>query len=87
MKHFIAVLFLLCAVTAQAQYPNRPVKLVVPFTPGTGIDILGDAEVRAGLLKQGLSVRLGSPAELSKLIESDLERWGRVVRDARISAD
>ena len=49
--------------------------------------ILGDAEVRAGLLKQGLTPRTGTPAELAKLIENDLERWGRVVREARISAD
>ena len=49
--------------------------------------ILGDAEVRAGLLKQGLTPRTGTPAELAKLIESDLERWGRVVREARIAAD
>jgi tripartite-type tricarboxylate transporter receptor subunit TctC len=49
--------------------------------------ILGDAETRAGLLKQGLSPRTGTPAELAKLIENDLERWGRVVREARISAD
>ena len=41
MKTLLAVL-LLCALAAgaQAQYPNRPIKLVVPFTPGTGIDIL-----------------------------------------------
>jgi tripartite-type tricarboxylate transporter receptor subunit TctC len=49
--------------------------------------ILGDAETRAGLLKQGLSPRTGTPAELAKLIDNDLERWGRVVREARISAD
>ncbi len=49
--------------------------------------ILGDAETRAGLLKQGLSPQTGTPAELAKLIEADLERWGRVVREARISAD
>ena len=49
--------------------------------------ILGDAETRAGLLKQGLSPQTGTPAELAKLIETDLERWGRVVREARISAD
>jgi tripartite-type tricarboxylate transporter receptor subunit TctC len=49
--------------------------------------ILGNAETRAGLLKQGLSPRTGTPAELAKLIETDLERWAKVVREARISAD
>ena len=49
--------------------------------------ILRDPETRAGLLKQGLSPTTGTPAELAKLIETDLERWGRVVREARISAD
>jgi len=50
-------------------------------------EILRDPETRAGLLKQGLSPATGTPAELAKLIEADLERWGRVVREARISAD
>jgi tripartite-type tricarboxylate transporter receptor subunit TctC len=49
--------------------------------------ILRDPETRAGLLKQGLSPTTGTPAELAKLIDADLERWGRVVREARISAD
>ena len=51
------------------------------------IAILRDPEVRAGLLKQGLNPRTGTPAELAKLIETDLERWARVVREAKISAD
>ena len=49
--------------------------------------ILGDPETRAGLLKQGLSPKTGTPAELARLIDSDLERWGRLVREARIAAD
>ncbi|MGH8765240.1 MAG: tripartite tricarboxylate transporter substrate binding protein, partial [Burkholderiales bacterium] len=40
MKPFFALLVLLAANLAHAQYPNRPIKVVVPFTPGTGIDIL-----------------------------------------------
>ena len=37
-----AVAVLAFAATAQAQepYPSRPIKLIVPFTPGTGMDIL-----------------------------------------------
>jgi tripartite-type tricarboxylate transporter receptor subunit TctC len=49
--------------------------------------ILKDPETRAGLLKQGLAPQTGTPEELAKLIETDLERWGRVVREARITAD
>jgi tripartite-type tricarboxylate transporter receptor subunit TctC len=51
------------------------------------IAILRDPEVRAGLLRQGLNPVTGTPAELGRLIETDLERWGRVVREARIAAD
>ena len=60
---------------------------VVSFMNAELAAILGDAEVRAGLLKQGLTPRTGTPAELARLIENDLERWGRLVREARISAD
>jgi tripartite-type tricarboxylate transporter receptor subunit TctC len=60
---------------------------VVTLLNGELLAILRDPEVRAGLLKQGLNPVTGTPAELSKLIETDLERWGRVVREARISAD
>jgi tripartite-type tricarboxylate transporter receptor subunit TctC len=51
------------------------------------VEILGDADTRAGLLKQGLTPHTGTPAELGKLIDTDLERWGRVVREAHIAAD
>jgi tripartite-type tricarboxylate transporter receptor subunit TctC len=60
---------------------------VVTLLNGELIAILRDPEVRAGLLKQGLNPVTGTPAELSRLIEADLERWGRLVREARISAD
>jgi len=51
------VLALICTVSVtpasgQAAYPTRPIKIVVPYTPGTGIDIL------ARLVGQKLGERL-----------------------------
>ena len=38
----LALLSLAFVVPAagQAPYPNRPIRIIVPYTPGTGIDIL-----------------------------------------------
>ena len=41
MRFIFALLFLLCGTAlAQDNYPSRPVHIVVPYTPGTGADIL-----------------------------------------------
>ena len=40
------------AFSAQAEYPDRPVKIVVPVAPGGGVDVM------ARLLAQHLSERL-----------------------------
>ena len=62
MSLFAGALFLACAASAQstaksglASYPNRPVQIIVPFTPGTGMDILARA------VGQKLSERWGQP--------------------------
>lgn len=49
--------------------------------------ILAQPEVREGLQKQGLNPVTGTPEELARLVENDLERWTRVVRSAHIGAD
>jgi tripartite-type tricarboxylate transporter receptor subunit TctC len=49
--------------------------------------LLNDAEVRETLVKQGLNPTPGTPEELSRMIETDLERWTRLVRAAKIKAD
>ena len=43
------------AVHAQERYPSRPIRMIVPFTAGTGIDIL------ARVIGQKLSERLKVP--------------------------
>jgi len=49
--------------------------------------ILAQPEVRDSLQKQGLNPVTGTPEELARLVETDLERWTRVVRAARIGVD
>jgi tripartite-type tricarboxylate transporter receptor subunit TctC len=50
---FIALLLAAAPLVAQPAYPSRPVAMVVPFSPGTGIDIL------ARTLAEHFSVRWG----------------------------
>jgi len=55
IKYFLAFLAtaLFCPIAAYAQYPDRPVKLIVPFGPG------GFTDVVARILGQKLSVAMG----------------------------
>ena len=65
MRHFVrqlcrvALLSLVCGTTATAAlaqaYPNKPIKLIVPFAPG------GFTDVVARILGQKLSISLGQP--------------------------
>jgi tripartite-type tricarboxylate transporter receptor subunit TctC len=56
MKQRFVVAMLLClaaSVHAQQGYPNQPIKLIVPWPPGGGVD------TSARIISQPLSERLG----------------------------
>jgi tripartite-type tricarboxylate transporter receptor subunit TctC len=52
-QRLVALAFALFAATASAQYPVKPIRLVVPFSPGAGTDTV------ARYMAQKLSDRLG----------------------------
>ena len=49
--------------------------------------LLAEPDVRDTLMKQGLNPTPGTPEELARKIETDLERWTRLIRAAKIKAD
>ena len=71
------------ALFAPAGLPKDEVALLNAETNA----ILADPEVRESLLKQGLNPTPGKPEDLTRTIETDLERWTKIVRAAQIKAD
>ena len=49
--------------------------------------ILGTPEIRASFLAQGLEPTASTPEEVRSLVEKDLVKWERVVREAKISPE
>lgn len=56
-RHLALLLSILTTLsaTARADYPDRPIRLVIPFTPGGTNDIVGR------LVTEGMGARLGQP--------------------------
>jgi tripartite-type tricarboxylate transporter receptor subunit TctC len=48
---------------------------------------LADAEVRAKIEEQGADVVASSPEECARFLRSEIEKWGKVIRDNDIRAD
>ena len=69
---FAAIFGCLCGQAQEVVWPNRPIKLVVPYTPGGGTDILGR------MLGRRLSEALG----VSVVIENRPGSDGSIGTDA-----
>jgi tripartite-type tricarboxylate transporter receptor subunit TctC len=77
MRKIVAAVFLaILSPAASAQYPNKPVRLIVPFPPG------GAAELGARIFTQPLGQALGQPI----VIETKPGADGAIAADATMKA-
>jgi tripartite-type tricarboxylate transporter receptor subunit TctC len=67
--------------------PARTPKDIIDFWNREIVKALKDPQVVAELEKHGLEPAPSSPAELSRYMERESEKWGKVVREARITAE
>jgi len=49
--------------------------------------IVAQTDMREQLAGQGLVPNTGTPEQFAKLVKEDFEKWGKVIRDAKIKAD
>jgi tripartite-type tricarboxylate transporter receptor subunit TctC len=67
--------------------PARTPREIVAKLNGEVNALLKRPDISEALQKQGLQATGGTPEDLDTLTRSDLERWAKVVRDARIQPD
>jgi tripartite-type tricarboxylate transporter receptor subunit TctC len=67
--------------------PGRTPKEILDFWNRELVKVLNDPQVKADLAKQGLDPAPGTREELARYIERESQTWGKVVRDAKITAE
>ena len=67
--------------------PARTPAAVIGTLHDSIVAVLKNAESRDRLLKSGIEVIAGTPAEFARVIRMDMERTGKVLRDAGIRTD
>jgi len=67
-------------VSAQG-YPNRPVKVVVPWPPGQATDIA------ARVVTLGLDARSSTPDEMGAFLKREQERYGSIIKAQNIKVE
>ena len=67
--------------------PAKTPKEIIDFWNREIVKALNDPSVKNDLAKQGLDPQPGTPQELARYIDSETEKWGKVVRAANIKPE
>ena len=67
--------------------PGKTPKDVLEFWNRELVKVLRDPQVAAELAKHGLEPQPGTREELAKYIDAETDKWGKVVREAKITAE
>lgn len=67
--------------------PGKTPKEIIDYWNRELVKALNDPQVKAELAKHGLDPAPGTPEELARYIDSETDKWGKVVRAAHITAE
>ena len=67
----LALVFALLSGLAGAQYPGKPVRIIVPFTPASATDILGRVVAE----------------QFAAFLKAEIAKWAKLARESGARAD
>ena len=67
--------------------PGKTPKEIIDYWNRELVKALNDPSVKSGLAKQGLEPQPGTPQDLARYIDTETEKWGKVVRAADIKPE
>ena len=65
---------------------NTPIEIIDKLNKAINA-VLADSKIKARLADLGATVTSGSPADFGKFIAAETEKWGKVIRGAKIKAE